>query len=69
MSKTILKSILISLFTLTLLFSFTACEKQGKMEEMGEKADEMMEDAGDKMEDLSDEIKKKANEAKESISD
>jgi len=52
---------------LALSVTVIACEKQGKMEEMGEKADEMMEDAGDKMKDMNEEIKKKAKEAKEAM--
>lgn len=60
---------LISLFLLPLTMSLTACEKQGKMEEMGEKADDMLEKAGNEIENLSDELKKKAKDAKEKLHD
>ena len=61
-----MKKPLLYLLTIIILsFIISACEKQGKMEEMGEKADKMMEDAGDKMKDMSEEVKKKAKEAKE----
>jgi len=59
----------LSYLFIVLAFTFTivACEKQGKMEEMGEKADEMMDSAGDKMQDMNEELKKKAKEAKEAV--
>lgn len=61
-----MKKSLVYLFViLALSILVIACEKQGKMEVMGEKADEMMEDAGDKMKDMSDELKKKAKDVKE----
>lgn len=63
------KVVTVLVFAFVISFGFSACEKQGKMEEMGEKADEMMEDAGDKIGDMADELKKKAKEAKEAVTE
>jgi len=59
-----MKKFVLSTATILFLASiFVACEKQGKMEEMGEKADNMLEDASDKAKDLNDELKKKLKNA------
>ena len=68
MQKRLIKSPFIFVFLLFALL-LIGCEKQGKMEEIGESIDEMVENTGDKMEDISDEVKKKAKEAKEAVAD
>jgi len=54
---------------LALSFTIAACEKQGKMEEMGEKTDAMVEETGDKVKEMSEELQKKAKEAKEAVTE
>ena len=58
------KALSASAAALALLFVLAGCEKDGKMEEMGEKADDMMEKAGDMLEDAGDKVEEMGEEAK-----
>jgi len=53
----ILKKIILVLFSCMIIASFAACKKQGPAERAGEKIDKTIEKAGDKIEEAGDKIK------------
>jgi len=53
----ILKKIILVLFSCMIIVSFAACKKQGPAERAGEKIDKTIEKAGDKIEEAGDKIK------------
>jgi uncharacterized lipoprotein YehR (DUF1307 family) len=53
----ILKKIILVLFSCMIIVSFAACKKEGPAERAGEKIDKTIEKAGDKIEEAGDKIK------------
>jgi uncharacterized lipoprotein YehR (DUF1307 family) len=53
----LLKEIMLVLFSCMIIVSFAACKKQGPAERAGEKIDKTIEKAGDKIEEAGDKIK------------
>lgn len=48
------KAIVATLFVSALMFTLSACDKQGPLEKAGEKIDDKVEDTGDAIEDATD---------------
>jgi hypothetical protein len=64
---TLIKKVLLVICSLLLVFSFTACKKEGPAERAGEKIDETVEKAGEKMEEAGEEMKETSEKAGEKI--
>ena len=67
----ILKNIILVIFSCMIIVSFTACKKEGPAERVGKKIDETVEKAGEKtkesVEKAGDKIKEVGEKVKESI--
>jgi len=53
----LLKEIMLVLFSCMIIVSFAACKKQGPAERAGEKIDKTIEKAGDKIEEAGEKVK------------
>ena len=63
----ILKKIILVLFSCMIIVSFAACKKQGPAERAGEKIDEAVEKAGEKIKESTEKAGNKIEEAGEKV--
>ena len=63
----ILKNILLVIFSCMIIVSFTACKKEGPAESTGKKIDETVEKAGNKIEDSAEKAGDKIEEAGDKV--
>jgi hypothetical protein len=65
----ILKKIVLVLFSCMIMVSFTACKKEGPAERAGKKMDEAVEKAGEKIKESAEKAGDKIEEAGEKVKD
>jgi hypothetical protein len=63
----ILKKIVLVLFSCMIIVSFTACKKEGPAESVGKKIDEAVEKTGDKIKDSAEKAGDKIEEAGDKV--